>query len=331
MVNIKYMIKRVPFLMYFYRYMKFKKEFNYDKKFFIKNYMYSKESKNTIEYNIYLLVHALEKGMSNKKIRCFGKEKVYELINELKKYQQFVNYNNEYTFIIGINVLREYSKVYENNKWTDKEEYKKVKEFLKKYYKIENKNLKTLKITKKEIMKDAEIDYNSFLESRHSIRSFSNTKLEEKDILQAINMAIKTPSACNRQMCKIYQIKNKKLIDMLLKKGQGFGGFEIDNINIFIITFDVNANYFVGERNQGWFNAGLLAMNFVNALHSLGIGSCFVQFGNSYKDEIELKDSIKIPNQERIAVLLAAGYYDKSNLVTASPRKEVAQIYKIVE
>ena len=53
-----------------------------------------------------------------------------------------------------------------------------------------------------------------------------------------------------------------------------------------------------GERNQGWFNAGLVAMNFVNALHSLGIGSCFVQFGNSNQEEKDLKKLLNINKSE---------------------------------
>ena len=155
--------------------------------------------------------------------------------------------------------------------------------------------------------------------------------MSEIDIAKAIDMTLKTPTACNRQMCNIYYVKNKKLSNFLVSIGQGFGGFEKENLNIFVITFDVNANYFVGERNQGWFNTGLVSMNFVNALHSLGIGTCFVQFGNSHTEEERIKKTLNIPKNERIAVLLAAGYYDEKNLVTASPRKNIESIYKVIE
>ena len=72
-------------------------------------------------------------------------------------------------------------------------------------------------------------------------------------------------------------------------------------------------------------------MNFVNALHSLGIGSCFVQFGNSTKEEEKVKKIINIPKNERIAVFLATGYYNDKNLITASPRKNIKDIYKVVD
>ena len=45
-----------------------------------------------------------------------------------------------------------------------------------------------------------------------------------------------------------------------------------------------------GERNQGYFNAGLFATNLINAFHSLGIGTCLIQFSNKVEDEEKLKN-----------------------------------------
>ena len=140
-------------------------------------------------------------------------------------------------------------------------------------------------------------------------------------------MSIKTPTACNRQMCKIYYIeseKNKKIIE---KYGQGLGLFDLKNANYFVITFDISANYFIGERNQGWFNAGLVTMNFVNALHSLGIGSCCIQFGNSFKEEIDFKKYLNIKESERIAVIITCGYYDNVMRIPYSSRKPIYDVY----
>lgn len=331
MGKLKKKIKNIPGLLSLYRNIKFRDEFNYDRNFFIKNYMYSKENSNTIGYNILLLAHSLEKGMANKKKRYFGKEKTEMLMNELRKYQKFNSDTSNFSFVVGINVLREYLKIYEENNWTSREEYSNVRKFIEDYKKVESINLESYILDKESIMNCASINYDKFLQSRHSIRSFAKKKLDEKAIEKAIDMALKTPTACNRQMCNIYYVKNTKLKELVIEKGQGFSGFDTENINIFIITFDVNSNYFVGERNQGWFNSGLVSMNFVNAMHSLGIGSCFIQFGNSYKDEVELKKKMGIPLQERIAVLIAAGYYEDKNIVTQSPRKKISDIYKVID
>ena len=332
MSDIKHMIKKIPYLMNFYRKIKFYKEFKYDFNFFVKNYMYAQETLSAIGYKILLLTHSLEKGMACQNKRYFGIEKTSELINELLKYEKMCNdCCNDFSYIVGINVLREYLSIYEANKWTNRDEYLKVKKFIEDHSKVKKINLNCCELNKKEIIKFAKIDYDKFLQSRHSIRSFSDKSLIENDIVKAVDMALKTPSACNRQMCKIYRVKNKKKLDYVIQNAQGFGGFDTKNANVFIVTFEVSANYFVGERNQGWFNAGLFSMNFVNALHSLGIGSCFIQFGNSVKEEEMIKEELKIPQNERIAVLLAAGYYNDKNIITKSPRKNFEDLYSVID
>lgn len=119
--------------------------------------------------------------------------------------------------------------------------------------------------------------------------------------------------------------------NIIINYGQGFGNFELENANIFIITYDTAAFHFIGERNQGYFNAGLFSMNFVNALHSQGIGSCFVQFGNSKKDENIIKKICGISSSERIAVLVSAGYYEENISAPKSPRKDKKDVFKIIE
>lgn len=326
---IKNIIKKIPGITSIKDTFVFIKEYIYDYKFFKKNYSHSKMTRGKLGYNMLLIVHSLEKGMSNSYPRYFGFEKVKKLIEMVQLYETLSN-EKDYPYTMAINVLRGYCEFYETNKWIDREEYKLVNEFLKQYKNIEKLNVGSFELYKKNFIDSAMIDYNSFLSSRHSVRTFDNKKINNEDIDKAINMAIKSPSACNRQMCKIYFIKDKEKASEVIKIGQGFGGFDLNNINIFVITFDVNANYFIGERNQGWFNAGLFSMNFVNALHSLGIGSCFIQFGNSTKQEEYLKKKLNIPNQERIAVIISAGYYKDKCTIPYSMRKKEKDIYKVI-
>lgn len=298
-------------------------EFKNDYRFFLSNYMYSKtQTINKIEYDIMLSIHQLEKGMSCRKIRPFGKDKIKKIITLLPKLEK----SKGYVYNYSLSILSKYVTIYKDNNWTDKIEYQIVSDFIK------NKEFHVIKCGSIKINKDdfaipSQIDFKSFLQSRHSVRNYSSKRLLDEDIIKAVEMSLLTPSACNRQMCKIYFIseKNKNVIK---EYAQGLGLFELENINYFLITFDVNSNYFVGERNQGWFNAGLLSMNFINALHSLGIGSCPIQFGNSYKEEKLIKKILNIPENERIAVIITAGYYANESIVPCSTRKKIDQIYK---
>ncbi len=325
---IKKIIKRIPGAREVRDLVRSITEFSYDIRFFLKNYSHSKETKNKIGYNILLISHSLEKGMSNKKPRRFGAAKADELMRLIRKYEAYGDYENDFDFVNAINVLRNYAKFYEEKKWTDSEEHEKVSEFLKGYSDVAKMNVGSFVLEKKDFEKDATIDYRKFLASRHSVREFSTKKLDEKDLKKAIETAILSPSACNRQMIKVYYVSDSEKAKKVVSVAQGFGGFEKDTINTIVITFDVNANYFIGERNQGWFNAGLFSMNLVNALHSQGIGSCFCQFGNSTKQEEQLKKLLDIPASERIAVILSAGYYCDKSIIPYSPRKKIEDVYR---
>ena len=75
----------------------------------------------------------------------------------------------------------------------------------------------------------------------------------------------------------------------LIKYSLGKGGIYLQGVNSFIISFDVNGLIEKRERNQGYFNARLFTINFINTLHSLGIGTCLIQFNNTVEEEEKLK------------------------------------------
>jgi len=326
MNHIKKIIKKIPGVENIWEFIKQIKEFIYDFKLFYNNYSHSKKTVNKTKYNILLIVHSLEKGICNKNPRQFGKEKVKELMKLLDELR--LENRDDYYIVMGVNALRSYCAFYREHNWTNTEEYINSSNFIKHYGDIKNLNVGKLAIHKQDILQNSNFYYNKFVSSRHSIRNFKNISLKKSDINRALDIARKSPSACNRQMVKVYNIINDDLKSYVIKKGQGFSGFDLKGINIFIVTFDLNSHYFIGERNQGWFNSGLFSMNFINALHSLGIGSCFIQFGNSSKDEQHFKSTLNIPNNERIAVIIAAGYYDEISVIPYSTRKEITDIYK---
>jgi nitroreductase len=309
------------------------REFLYDKNFYISYKMYgAKDIKgNGNSYNIILHTNTLEKSMSHFDLRPFEEKKTKIIINLLKKQLNFENYERLFSFINGINSLREFKKVYEEHNWTDKKEYKEVYDFLKEYKEIKKQKTGVYVLTKEELKNDYDIDYEKFIKSRHSTRNYKNMTLKIEDIKKAINMAKYSPSPWNRQYIKVHYYPQGKMRRNVINYSLGKGGLYLEGVNTFIITFDTNGLTGKGERNQGYFNAGLFSTNFVNALHSLGIGTCFIQFANSVSDEEKLKKLNKIPSSERIAVILYAGYYDEKSIFCVSPRKDFEEYFTLHE
>ena len=302
------------------------KEHLYDKDFYKKYNMGTEESLNKLGYESIIHTHTLEKGMEHFELRPFAVEKTRYIMSLIKRESKYENYENKFAFINGINSLREYKKIYEEHNWINKDEYKKVDEFLKNYSKVENQKAGAYILTKKELQKDYEIDYLKFVKSRHSTRNYKNEPIKLDDVKAAVEMAKYSASACNRQYIKLHFYPSGKMRDNVIHYALGKGGLYLDGVNTFIVTFDVNGLSGIGERNQRYFNAGLYSTNLVNAFHSLGIGTCFIQFANSVKDEDDLKRKNEIPEYERIAVILFAGYYDEKSIFAVSPRKNVSEL-----
>ena len=328
-MSLKEVLKKNKILRKTVKKLKIRKEFNKDYRNFSKYYIEADNMINHTEYELLLLVHSLEKGMSNEKLRPFGEKKVLEIIDLLNKYKNYKPENYSTSYKMGIEILKEWKKIYDDNSWSKSIAYNSVSEFLgTSKVNTTDINVGTMPYLKETIEKYKNFNYLEAISTRHSVRKFQTKKIEEKDLKYCLEAAMLTPSACNRQMCKIYYIENEEKAKVLSNIIMGLSGFEKETVNFFVITYDLTAFSFYGERNQGNINAGLFAMNFVNAMHFKGIGSCFLQWGNTSKEEEHIKKCLNIPDNEKIAIVIGAGYYVESNRIPKSQRKKVEEVFK---
>lgn len=309
---------------------KIRYEYNQDYKQFTKYYMDSCNGHKQIEYKILFIAHSLEKGLTHKDLRPFGEKKIKDILDCLKKLDS-ISKQKSTAYSIGYSILIKWIDIYDINEWDKSSVYYEVSEYIKDSNdKLSKCEVGSFEYNENIFSKYKGFDYLDALQTRHSVRDFEAKKIEEEDLKTCIKAAISSPSACNRQMCKIYYIdsssEKKELADSIM----GLTGFNKESINLFLITYDVSAFLFYGERNQGYFNAGLFAMNFVNALHFKGIGSCFLQWGNKHSQEKRIKEQLGIPNDEKIVIAIAAGYYKNNTLVPKSHRKQLIELYKKV-
>ena len=68
-----------------------------------------------MEYNMLLLVHSLEKGMSLKNIKYgYGKQKIESLIQLINEYRKKFFYENNYAYEESISILKSYLNLHKN-------------------------------------------------------------------------------------------------------------------------------------------------------------------------------------------------------------------------
>jgi len=300
----------------------------------MKNLRYLKNYKNVkashIEYQILLTVHSIEKGMCLKDVRYgFGKTKIQYLVKLLKLYKQKGYDVNSYAFLEGQAVLYSYIKFHENNNYkldylmdmqNDIEELLSVDKIFS--------NIAGIKTYTSEYLKSGKsFNFNSFISSRHSIRYFSNEEVTDEEIKNAIEMAQKAPSACNRQPNRVYyslSAEKNAQIDDIIPGNQGFSGY----VNKYlIVTCDMEA-FGSLEINQWYVNGGIYSAFLLLAFHSLGIGTCVFQWASIKEKDKKLREIAGIPRHEQIVLVIGVGKYPDNLNIPIALRKKIDDIMK---
>lgn len=323
-MSIKEFFKANDSLRRFVKKYKIYKEYIGDAKDYSKYYLEIAETKGNFNYRIMLLIHSIEKGMCMPNLRPFGQKKAAALMNILSGYTE----KNLFEYQLGIAVLKSWVTFFDEHNWKNDKICEKVRE----YVDDKESNYKAgYKKFYNPAVNFSEENFENVLLSRHSVRDFEDREISSKDLAFALKCFVEAPTACNRQMCKIYQVKNKNVKNLLHKTILGVGGFNYDTMTYFIVTYDMAAFDFFGERNQGYMNAGLAAMNFVNGLHYKGIGSCFMQWANKRKEDKIVRQALGILDSEKIAIVIGVGYYTKESVIPCSCRRSIEDIYRIIE
>jgi nitroreductase len=169
-------------------------------------------------------------------------------------------------------------------------------------------------------------DIDAFFQTRSSVRDFSPTLVDDSVLNHAVELAINTPSVCNRQSWHVRFFQDKATVGRALSFQNGNRGFA-DSIPVLaLVTVDSRLFAGVGERNQGWIEGGLFSMSLVWALHGLGVDSCMLNMSLT-NDRIDgLREEFNIPNHELVVMMIAVGYGSEGHRVARSPHREVGQV-----
>lgn len=166
-----------------------------------------------------------------------------------------------------------------------------------------------------------------FFFSRHSLREFKNEIIEDDVIQRAFNLAMKTPSVCNRQPWHIYHSSDSDTIKKVLKHQNGNRPFGEEIQNLILVTIDLKAFFSGNEHYQHWIDGGLVSMSLMYAFHSLGIASCALNWSANPKNDKCLRKLVNIKPNQTVILMLAIGYPDKENIVCSSTRRPKEEVF----
>lgn len=156
--------------------------------------------------------------------------------------------------------------------------------------------------------------------TRHSVRDYSEERVSQEALLQAIQLANQCPSACNRQPTKVYVISAEE------RETLGYPN-EYNATQYLIITGCVSS-FKTTEMNDWIVSAAIFAGYLTLSLHAQGIGSCVIR-KNLVKDteyNKVIRSFCSIPEREQIVLELAIGKYKDTFKVPVSNRLSAHEI-----
>ncbi len=267
------------------------------------------------------LCHSLEKGLSLKEPRPgFGINKVEQVLSNLEVYIDG-NYNmddNAIEIIQG--VLQEYIEFQKINGFN-------INKIIDRYKNIFSQNESSdidkaggvLEISDINITNEEKEALFKVINTRHSLRDYTDEEITMEEIDEAVGMALKAPSACNRQPTRVYVIDkaySKDLVEFL----DGSGGFENYANKYLIVTSDISA-FGLQEKNQWIVSTGIFVGYLSITLHAKGIGACIVERNlESTTKNKKFACKFGIPDEEQIICAISIGKYPSKFNVPLSKR-----------
>ncbi|MEZ4877576.1 MAG: nitroreductase family protein [Flavobacterium sp.] len=299
---------------------------NYDKELFLEHSnILHQETQLKYIGRIVQLYHIIEKGLTMPEMRLgFGQPKLINLIDKCLDYQKKYDTKNiQYQHAIG--VIAEYKNIHQEHQFPLEESLLvKIKSILEKESDL--KITKQLIKTKANYFEHQLAAFDTFSNSRHSIRNFSGT-IKSEQIEEAIRLAQNTPTACNRQPIRVHIIENKELIAEAFKIQNGNRGFGHLVDKLLVITADISSYQDSEERNLPYVDGGMYTMNLLYALHFNKVAAIPLNWCRTKEEDLKMRKVISIPNSEIIIVFVGCGNLPDDFKLAVSKRYDYKDIF----
>ena len=279
-----------------------------------------------LEAKIIAHYHVLEKGLCHPRPKkCFSKEIVKNLLYLLELHRlQFNSISPQIK--VAISVLKKYSTFPTNNDCIESSIKKRIEDLV---LNEQIEKIGFLSFSKEKYFEYKDSNFSNFAKSRWSIRDFSNDNVPPKLIIEAIEIAKKTPSVCNRQTIKVHILTRDKDIKDHLSIQMGNRGFG-DRINkLLIISSDLRSFSGINERNQAFIDGGLFAMSMLYSLHHKGIGAITLNWAYNKLQDKKLYSLGIIPKNERVVLFIGLGMVPENFKTAASKRRPTNEYFRL--
>lgn len=280
--------------------------------------------------SIILQYHVIEKGLTMPESKIgFGQQRIIILCRDCVKYIEKYGQNDE-QLNHAIGVILEYEDFHKKSGFELDKETENSLQQLKDKLLSEVQRAVQKQTGRDELYTKKEHSFPEFSESRCSLRNYSAVDVPVKGIMDALELAKNSPSACNRQSWRTYVFTQKIIINTLLELQGGNRGFGHLTNKLIIVVGELGLFCNSNERNQVFIDGGIYTMNLLYALHYKEIASCVLNCSFDNAKEEEIKKVAGIKDSEVLIVMIACGIAPDEFKVALSPRYPVERTNKII-
>lgn len=288
--------------------------------------MHTDQDMYKMQYTLLRENHIIEKGMSMRQSRKgFGQAKVTALIERLRRYHQRYGSANPAFLAYPLSTIQEYISYQQHDGVAIPAIEQAFSQLCQEAGVTPDMlsipaGIKTMQA--EELRQQAKGDFSSLLHSRHSIRYFQDIRPSERVLEEALALAARTPSACNRQAWHTHIYFGEDAHELLRMQG-GCNGFCDDIPCCIVVTADMKG--FLGhEPFQCYIDGGLYAQNLINALHFVGLGGIPLSCGFMSTQLLRMQKQFNIPANEVMIVIIGTGVMYDEMKIAVSTRKPVS-------
>ncbi len=161
---------------------------------------------------------------------------------------------------------------------------------------------------------------------RTSTRWFQEREVPREEIDEALEIAMQSPSACNRQSYEYRFYDDRELINDVASLAIGASGYK-DNIPCLAVIVGKQRAYFNDrDKHVIYIDASLSAMAFQFALETRGLASCCINWPAIPENERQMESLLGLDPDKSVVMLMAVGYPDPDGMIPYLEKKDVGSV-----
>lgn len=313
-------------MMYFYYLLTATKAYMYDIKRRVHDKVYNDGEAVKVKRDLTVAYHIIEKGLTMPETRPgFGKQVIINLTNLVARYEKLGLAKDDVEFVQTVSVLKEYLEFHKQIGHSLEEDISQKLNLIKdKYPDVEG--IKQMRTTSAEYFQHLQAPFDKFCYSRYSVRNYTQEEIPPSVIEKCVELAMRSPSFCNRQPNRVYVVKSNEKKQGVLELQNGNRGFGHLAETLLVVTSVISVTKDIHERHENHLNGGMFIMTLLNALHFNKIGACSLNWSVSKESDLKLRKLIGIAENEVVLLVISCGYIPEKLSIASSPRKPVKEI-----